>query len=207
MIKQLEKRLIDLTYKHKLSHLSSTMSALPIIYEIYEKMTNDDLFILSSGHAGLAQYVCIEWKYGIDAEMLLDKHGIHPSYDPTRFIHASSGSLGCGLPIAVGHALANVDRGNVYCLISDGECAEGSIWESLAFIQNQKLSNIHVYCNINGQSACDYIDRDYLEARLRSFLPSINIRHSQYPDFGCTHGLESHYHVIKLEEYETGNFK
>lgn len=202
MIEQLQKRLIELTYKHKLSHLSSTMSALPIMYDIYNKMVDNDIFILSSGHAGLAQYICLEHKYGIDAEMLLEKYGIHPGVDPVNHIYASSGSLGCGLSIAVGFALSNKFN-KVHVLISDGECAEGIVWESLAFIQNQKLDNIEVYCNINGQSACDYLDIDYLQTRLTSFLPGINIIQASKPSYGqgSTEGLESHYHVIRDDEY------
>ena len=77
----LVKRLIDITYHERLSHLSSTLSALPIIEEIYAVKEDDEVFILSNGHAGLALYVVLEQKYGIDAVMLLHKHGIHPGKD------------------------------------------------------------------------------------------------------------------------------
>jgi len=88
-------------------------------------------------------------------------------------------------------------------MISDGECAEGSIWESLAFIHKQNLTNLKVYVNINGMGAYEYIDVDYLTDRLKSFLPFINIVISEPLDLGFTKGLESHYHVIKPEEYDT----
>ena len=126
MIEKLQKRIIDITYVEKLSHLSSTLSALPIIKEIYDLKNEDDVFILSNGHAGLALYVVLEHKYNIDAVSLLHKHGIHPSKDLENKIYCSTGSLGSGLPIAVGHALADRSK-NVYCLISDGEAAEGRI--------------------------------------------------------------------------------
>ena len=77
----LVKRLIDITYHERLSHLSSTLSALPIIEEIYAVKEDDEVFILSNGHAGLALYVVLESKYGIDPVMLLHKHGIHPGKD------------------------------------------------------------------------------------------------------------------------------
>jgi len=67
---------------------------------------------------------------------------------------------------------------NVWCLLSDGECAEGSIWESLRFIQEQKIDNLQVYVNINGMGAYDMIDANYLETRLRAFLPRIITWHS-----------------------------
>ena len=155
------RRIIDITYQEKLSHLSSCLSAWPIINEIYEQKAEDEIFILSNGHAGLALYCELEARYGIDPMMLLHKHGIHPNKDLENKLYCSTGSLGSGLPIAVGHALSNPDK-QVYVMISDGECAEGSIWESLCFIETAKISNIHVYANINGASAYDYPDVDYL---------------------------------------------
>jgi len=56
---ELERRIVDITYQERLSHLSSTLSALPIIEHIYQRRTNDEVFILSNGHAGLALYVVV----------------------------------------------------------------------------------------------------------------------------------------------------
>lgn len=197
----IRQRLIDITYQEKLSHLSSCLSALPIIEEIYTLKKEDDIFILSNGHSGLALYCVLEAKYGINPIELLHKHGIHPGKDIANKLYCSTGSLGSGLPIAVGHALANRSR-SVWCLISDGECAEGSIWESLAFIHKHRLDNLQVYVNINGMGAYDYIDTDNLKNRLKSFLPNINIRESSVPDYGFAKGLLSHYYVLKPEDYE-----
>lgn len=200
-MKDLYKRLIDITYQEKLSHLSSTLSSLPIIKEIYDIKKDDEVFILSNGHSGLAQYVVMEEKYGIDPVKLLHKHGIHPSKDLENRIYCSTGSLGCGLTIAVGHALADRSK-NVYCLISDGESAEGSIWESLRFVHDNKLDNIKIYANINGQCAYDALDSEYLVTRLKAFLPTINIRLSQPPNWDFAKGVLTHYYVLKPEDYE-----
>lgn len=197
----IRQRLIDITYQEKLSHLSSCLSALPIIEEVYTLKKEDDIFILSNGHSGLALYCVLEAKYGINPIELLHKHGIHPGKDVANKLYCSTGSLGSGLPIAVGHALANRSR-SVWCLISDGECAEGSIWESLAFIHKYRLNNLQVYVNINGMGAYDYIDTDNLKNRLKSFLPNINIRESSIPDYGFAKGLLSHYYVLKPEDYD-----
>lgn len=197
----LTKRLIDITYQERLSHLSSTLSALPIIEEIYNKKADDEVFILSNGHAGLALYVVLESKYGIDPVMLLHKHGIHPGKDLENKLYCSTGSLGSGLPIAVGHALSSPDK-QVYCMISDGECAEGSIWESLRFINDNKVDNLQVYVNINGLGAYDAVDRDLLANRLLAFLPRINIRMSEAPNWSFAQGLLTHYYVLKPEDYE-----
>ena len=199
---KLEKRLIDITYQEKLIHLSSCLSALPIIEEIYAEKKEDEVFILSNGHAGLALYVVLEEKYGIDPVMLLHKHGIHPGKDLENKLYCSTGSLGSGLPIAVGHALADRSK-NVYCMISDGEAAEGSIWEALRFVHVQKLDNLKVYANINGMTAYEYIDVDYLVNRLTSFLPTINIRVSEPTKFAFAEGLLTHYYPLKKEDYES----
>lgn len=201
MLTALERRLIDITYQEKLSHLSSTLSALPIIDDIYNKKREDDIFILSNGHAGLALYVVLEDRYGFDAVSLFHKHGIHPNKDPENKIYCSTGSLGSGLPIAVGHALARPDI-KVFCMISDGECAEGSIWESLSFIHQYPVKNIEVYANINGQGAYDAIDSEYLTNRLKSFMPRINICLTKPPAWKFASDLLSHYYVLKQDDYE-----
>ena len=196
-----EKRIIDITYQERLSHLSSCLSAWPIIHEIYNEKKDDEVFILSNGHAGLALYCELEARYGIDPVMLLHKHGIHPGKDLENKLYCSTGSLGSGLPIAVGHALADRSK-NVYVMISDGEAAEGSIWESLRFAHVQKLDNLKVYVNINGMTAYEYIDVEYLETRLKAFLPNINIRKSEPKEFDFATGLLTHYYVMKPEDYE-----
>jgi transketolase len=198
---ELERRIVDITYQEHLSHLSSTLSALPIIEHIYQRRVDNEVFILSNGHAGLALYVVLEKYYGVDPVALLHKHGIHPGRDIENHLYCSTGSLGSGLPIAIGHALATPDK-NVWCLLSDGECAEGSIWESLRFIQEQKIDNLHVYVNINGMGAYDMIDADYLETRLRAFLPRIVTWHSKPAEYSFAKDLLTHYYVLKPEDYE-----
>jgi transketolase len=195
------RRIIDITYQERLSHLSSTLSALPIIEEIYRLRKDDEVFILSNGHAGLALYVVLEKYYGVDPVEMLHKHGIHPGRDLDNHLYCSTGSLGSGLPIAVGHALATPDK-NVYCMISDGECAEGSIWESLRFINDNNIQNLHVYVNINGMGAYDMIDTHQLSHRLQAFLPRINLRFSDPPSWSFAKELLTHYYVLKPEDYK-----
>lgn len=201
IIKKLSRRIIDISYSHKLSHLSSCLTSLPIILEIYNKKKDQEVFILSNGHAGLALYVILEHFYGIDAESLLEKHGIHPSFDIENKIFCSTGSLGSGLPIAVGHALSDRSK-DVYCLISDGESAEGSIWESLRFVNAKKVDNLHIYININGMSATEILDQKYLEERLIAFLPSINICKTNCLDYSFLNGILGHYYIMKEKDYE-----
>jgi transketolase len=196
----LERRLIDITYQERLSHLSSVLSALPIVEEIYAEKKEDEVFILSNGHAGLALYVVLEKYYGVDPVELLHKHGIHPGRDLENHLYCSTGSLGSGLPIAVGHALATPNK-NVYCMISDGEAAEGSIWEALRFVEDNKITNLHVYANINGMGAYDMVDTHTLSHRLQAFLPRINLRFSDPHKWSFAEDLLTHYYVLKPEDY------
>jgi transketolase len=200
-MKELRKRLVEIAYKNKLGHLGSYFSSLEIIDEIYSKVDKDDIFILSSGHAALALYVCLEKYKGVNADMLFEKHGGHPHRDEENFIYCSTGSLGLGITVALGRAVANPNR-KVHVLISDGECAEGSIWESLKTIVEQNITNIEVYVNVNGYAAYMEVDSVYLEQRLKAFLPSINIRHTSVEQFPFLKGLNAHYHVMNEENYQ-----
>lgn len=198
----LKKRLLDIAYRHKLSHLGSCLSALPIIDKIYRRMEADDIFILSSGHAALALYVVLERYRGQDAEQLFMQSGVHPTRNEEHFIHCSTGSLGNGICIAVGRALANKNR-RVFCCISDGETNEGSVWEALRFIADNNIDNLHVYCNMNGYSAYDELDTKKLAERLYAFLPSINIVYTSVEQYPFLKGLNAHYHIMKDEDYNS----
>lgn len=201
-MKQLKKRILEIAYKHKLSHLGSYVSAVDIIEEIYKKKNKEDIFILSSGHAALALYVVIEKYEGKNAEELFIKHGGHPHRNEDDGIYCSTGSLGLGITVAVGRALANKNR-KVYVLISDGESAEGSVWEALRFIKDNNLTNIKVYVNINGYAAYDKIDTKYLVDRLESFLPEINIRYTSVNQYPFLKGLNAHYHIMSEKDYKS----
>jgi len=192
----LQNRIIELSIKHKLSHISSCLTAVDIINEIYAQKGENDVFVLSSGHAALALYVVIEKYQRISAETLLEKYGVHPSFDKAAKIYCSTGSLGLGITVAVGYALSNRTK-NVYCLISDGESFEGSVWESLNFAGNHKLVNLKVYANLNGYSAYDKVDQGNLIAKLVTFLPTINIRLTNVDEYPALQGLGGHYKVLK----------
>jgi len=198
----IKKRILEIAHKHKLSHLGSYLSAVSIIEEIYKNKNENDIFILSSGHAALALYVILEKYEGKNAEELFLKHGGHPHRDEENGIYCSTGSLGLGITIAVGRALANKNR-KVHVLISDGESAEGSVWEALRFIKESNLSNIEVYININGYAAYDKIDIKYLVDRLKAFLPTINIRYTSVNQYPFLKGLNAHYHVMSEEDYKS----
>lgn len=202
--KELKRRIVDISYRHKLSHLGSCLTAVDIINDIYETMHPlqyktgwDERFVLSSGHAGLALYVVLE-KFGWgDAEELFNTHGVHPNRDIAHGIYTSTGSLGQGLPIAVGMALANREK-RVFCLVSDGEMAEGSINEARNVIRAEQVTNLKLYINNNGWAA--YRKVGYYD--LESAPDDVKIYQTNSNQFPFLKGLDAHYYTMKEEDYK-----
>lgn len=186
----LHQRIREISKKHNLSHVGSCLTACDIIDEIYQKRKEDEPFILSCGHAGLALYVVLEKYLGKDAEALYLKHGTHPNRDLGDGIYCSTGSLGLGLPIALGMAMADRSK-KVWCLISDGEATEGTIWEVARNICRQEVTNLKIYLNYNGWGAYGKVDFALLED-LFLLLPQMEVRRTSVKDHGFE-GQEAHY--------------
>lgn len=201
--KDLKRRIIEIAYKNKLSHLGSYFSCVDAIDFVFEKKGADDIFILSNGHAALAFYVVLEKYYGVNAEMLFEKHGGHPHLDEENHIYCSTGSLGMGLSVAVGRAMANKNR-LVHVMVSDGECAEGVIWEALRFLDTHPVSNIRIYVMINGYGAYDPIHPGQLNNQLMAFNTNGQISpvFCTSEHFPFLHDLNAHYHIMKEPDYK-----
>ena len=199
----LKKRLIKLLYDHNEEHVGSCLSCIDIIDNIYSRKKPDDVFVLSNGHAAYALYCVLEKYLNVNADELVKKHQGHPNIDRENGIYCSTGSLGQGITIAVGSAIASPHK-NVYVTISDGECAEGSIWESLRYIEEYVVKNIEVHVNANGYACYDAIDTDYLERRLKAFLPNIFFHRTNVSELSFLRGLEAHYIKLTKEMYEKG---
>jgi len=172
--KENRRRILEISHKYKLSHLGSCLSAVDLIDAIYRTKKKEEKFILSAGHGGIALYTVLE-KFGFsDAEKLFKKHGVHPNRDEIQGIHCSTGSLGQGLPVALGMALADKSK-DVYCLISDGECAEGSVWESFRIASDLKVNNLKIVLNANGWGAYNNIPLKPLMIRIKSFNLALSV--------------------------------
>lgn len=162
------KRIIEVSHKLNLSHIGSCLSTVDIIDAVYKVKSRNEKFILSNGHAGIAWYVILEkHNFFKDAETIEKLH-IHPDRNPQLGIDLSSGSLGQGFPIALGMAMADKNK-NVYCAVSDGECAEGSIWESLRISQEYNVSNLKIIINANGWGGYGAISIEDLYRRFKGF--------------------------------------
>lgn len=204
----LKRRIITLSYKHKLSHIGSCLSSLPIIEEIYQKKKPEDKFVLSSGHAHLAhlvvranelfeEYNTREVLRVAFIEEKLKQAGIH--CDRSVGCDVSTGSLGHGIGIALGMALADRTK-TVYCLVSDGECSEGSVWEALRIQKELQVENLIVYVNINGWGAYKDINSMQLSNQLKYMSWAIPRFYRE--EFPFLTGQDAHYKTLTEEEYQ-----
>jgi transketolase len=151
-IKQMRKNILKASYNSQAGHIPSAFSILEIVLSLYNNFINDNnVFALSKGHGCLALYsVFLEMGFISEEEFYSfcnydSKLGGHPHKLKHPKIYASTGSLGHGLPICVGAALGKKIKGEkekVYCLIGDGECNEGTTWESAMLASYQNLSNL-----------------------------------------------------------------
>ncbi len=174
--------ILDRSYHAKIGHIGSSLSIADIISTLFfdvmcESSTDSesDMFVLSKGHASLALYGALYIKGNITKEELENFTGdntllgVHPEY-LVKGIPFSSGSLGQGITYACGAALAakmRKSKRRVFALISDGECDEGSVWETALFAAEQQLSNLAVIIDENGQQALRYTDRIKEKAPLK----------------------------------------
>ncbi len=144
------------------AHIGGALSMIEIMSALYLGVMKYDInnpcweerdrFILSKGHGALAQYVALkEAGFLSDKDLLTFKKNetllyTHPYMNLKIGIEFSSGSLGQGLSLGVGSALALKRKNNnfsrVFVLLGDGECDEGSVWEAAACAKHYKLSNL-----------------------------------------------------------------
>ena len=183
-------RIIDISKKHGLTHLGGCLTSADIIDQIYSVRQKDDPFILSCGHNALALYVVLEKYLGLDAEALCLKHGTHPNRDIADGIYCSTGSLGWGLVISLGMAMADRNK-NVWCLISDGESFEGTIWECANVMHRYKVDNLKIHLNWNGWAAYHSVSRDFIE-RVKGIFPKIIIHETSVEKYHLK-GQSAHY--------------
>ena len=176
-------RLLRMHFESGVGHIGGNLSALDALLTLHHHvMGEDDVFILSKGHAAGALYVTL-WTIGqLTDEDLTRFHGDgtklsgHPAPGWIPGIPMATGSLGHGFPVAGGIALAKrlqSEPGRVYCLTSDGEWQEGSTWEALIFAHHHQLANLVVLIDANGLqgfgSTREVASLENLRDRIQSF--------------------------------------
>ena len=186
--KNLRKTIVETITRSGEGHIPSSFSIIDIIDCIYSNHLNfdakkpecelRDYFVLSKGHGGLALFVVLQ-KFGFITEDDMQNYGTfdgilggHPDRTKVPGVEASTGSLGHGLPYSLGIALGQKIKSTnnkIFTLVGDGECHEGTIWESALVAQNLKLNNL-----------CCIVDYNLSSAQI---LPHPNLK-QQWASFG-----------------------
>ena len=199
---QLRGNLIDMIPPGKVGHLGGSSSIMDVVAALYFKTMRvfddpkdprRDRLVFSKGHAVLAQYAAfVELGY-VECEALTHVKTLdgtlqgHPDMDHTPGIEAVTGSLGQGLSVCLGMAFGlRVDGSDsrVYCVLGDGELAEGQIWEAAMAAAAYKMDNLCAIVDVNGVQATDTVEK---------VLPNPNLK-EKWASFG--------WHVIEIDGHD-----
>ena len=178
-LRELRKKIFITGYKGKMAHLASCYSSLEMIYALYmkkilnydsknPKWPDRDRFILSKGHAGLALYAVMEAAglitYEVFKSYLTEQSliGGEPCMRDCQWVEATTGSLGHGLSMGLGVAMAlkmNESPAKVYVMLGDGELEEGSIWEAVMTAPNFAVDNLIAILDCNNVQKMDFVEK------------------------------------------------
>lgn len=171
---QIRKQICEIAYEIGVIHIGGILSAVDVVVALYYRYLEfnpDDIdkesrnkFILSKGHSGVLLYVIFcdlglyEWdEVFLNYNKLGNLFGQHPNRKLNKGIEVSTGSLGHGLSITVGMALANKSKNitsYLFCMTGDGEMQEGSNWEAIMYAGSHHLSNIVCIVDFNQSTSC-----------------------------------------------------
>ncbi len=190
--KHIRGKIVEMSHKSGAAHLGSSLSCVDILVAAYwsvlsidPKRPSDperDRFILSKGHAATALFATLETK-GFFPNSLIETFACeggcleeHPGPNCAPGVEAATGSLGHGLSLGIGMAIAGRIQGysyRVYALLSDGECNEGSVWEAAMFAAAHKLENLVAIVDFNKWQAtgrsCEVMALQPLKDKWESF--------------------------------------
>lgn len=161
-MKKIKENIIRIAYQAHEGHIPSAFSILNLLMVLYKEGFVDkekkNRLILSKGHGSLALYAILAEHGFFDTQELFSfgqfdsNFGGHPDRTKLKGVEASTGSLGHGLPMAVGMALAEKIKQtnhNIYVIIGDGEANEGTVWESSLLAAHHKLNNLYCIVDFN----------------------------------------------------------
>ncbi len=187
---RLRETILRMAYQGSTVHIACAFSLVEILAVLYRRHLRvgagpddpkRDYLILSKGHGVMAQYACLRELGWLDDAQLRsycsdgsELKGLSETGVPG--LEVNSGSLGHGLAIGLGLAYGALRKGTgqrVYAVLGDGECNEGSIWESLMFAAQFKLANLLVIVDANGYQAmgptAEIMNLGDLEQKFRAF--------------------------------------
>jgi transketolase len=153
------------------AHLGGSFSIIEILITLFYKiLKKNDKFILSKSHASFPFCIVLKEK-GYKPKMTT-----HLELDSKNGIYCTTGSLGHGFPISTGMAFAKKKlkkKGKIYVLISDGECQEGTTWESMLIASKHRLSNLVLIIDYNKIQALskikDVLPLNSLSKKIKAF--------------------------------------
>lgn len=168
----IRRTILEQSKRAHVGHIGSALSIADIVAALYGEILEiaapddpgRDRVVLSKGHAALALYAALRSRGWIDDAKLSTFHGdatllgVHPEH-ALPGVDFSTGSLGHGLSVAAGSALAARLSGTprrTFAILSDAECDEGSTWEAVMFAAHNRLSSLIAVVDVNGQQALGY---------------------------------------------------
>jgi transketolase len=184
---RLRRKIVEMVVSANEGHIPSSFSIIDIVEVLYRCVlqvssedpaaAERDFFVLSKGHGAAALYVVLK-EHGFLHDSDIQRYGLvggilggHPDSTKVPGVEASTGSLGHGFPFSVGLAMGQKIKGNpgrVIALVGDGECQEGTIWESAHVAANRGLDNLCVVVDWNGSGA-QLTPQDNLPAKWAAF--------------------------------------
>jgi len=169
--RQIRRRLVRMSHDARAPHLGSALSCVELLLAAYTSSPDqsearafdqEDRVILSKGHGAATLYAVLA-ELGRFPEEWLSEYGRDGSRMPEQMapgclpgVELATGSLGHGLPVGAGMALASKirkDSSKVTVILSDGECNEGSVWEAAMFASGQNLGSLTAIVDFNGWQA------------------------------------------------------
>lgn len=200
-------------------HIGGSLSIIELLTVLYYEVMNidprnpkkddRDRLVLSKGHSGPGLYSVLANKGYFDYEevTLLNKPGTnlpsHCDMNRTEGVDMTTGSLGQGLSVAVGMALAarmDNKKEYIYCIIGDGESQEGQIWEAAMYAASQKLDHLIAFTDYNNLQIDDFVDKindvSPLEEKWRAFNWSVQRING--------HDMQEIYDAIQKAKANTG---
>lgn len=188
----IRKDVLEMVHRSHASHIGAAYSVADILAVLYAdilkydiknpKWSERDRLVLSKGHAGSALYAALA-EVGFFDRNVLDTYDLdgshlsgHISHKGVPGVEFSTGSLGHGVCVATGIAIAlkmNKSNAHVYAIMGDGECNEGSFWETLLIANQYKLSNFTIIIDRNNMQAMgnvkDVIDTGDIGEKIKQF--------------------------------------
>lgn len=184
---ELRRTILEQAHRAGVGHIGSALSVVEILVAVFGVVRGEpgdpdrDRFVMSKGHAALALYAALHAAGRLSRERLESYCGdgtlvgTHPEHELDG-VDFSSGSLGHGLSIGAGAALAARMQGSdrrAFVLVSDAELDEGSLWEAVMFAAHHRLGNLVAVVDANGQQALghtkDVLDLEPIPERFSAF--------------------------------------